>query len=319
MKGKCWPFLLAVALVVGFPRLMFGIWSLSSSSNEVPEEPTTLPKEKIVTINVLTDNGIKEMKLEEYLIGVLLMEIPGDFHIEAQKAQAVVARTYTLRTTLFKEKHPSNAICTDPGCCQGFRDPTEYLLSGGNRERVAMASQAISQTSGQVLMYQDMPIDATYFSCSGGKTEDALAVWGVDVPYLRSVTSPGEETAAHYWDSVQFSLEEFQRALGQKLEGSPYNWFGATTYTRGGGVENMLIGGRLYTGTDLRALLGLRSTAFSVSVANDIVTITTRGFGHRVGMSQYGAQAMALNEKSYEEILMHYYPGTVIDKEWIMG
>lgn len=319
MKGKCRAFLLAIALVVGFPRLVLGIWTLLNSSNEVSQEPTTLSKGNVVTVNVLTDNGIKTMELEEYLVGVLLREIPGDFHIEAQKAQAVVARTYTLRTTLFKEKHPSNAICTDPGCCQGFRDPAEYLLSGGNRERVLLASQAVSQTSGQVLMYQDMPIDATYFSCSGGQTEDALAVWGVDVPYLQSVASPGEETAEHYWDSVQFTLGEFQNGLGQKLGGSPNNWFGAITYTRGGGVESIVIGGRTYAGMELRELLGLRSTAFSVSVANDIITVTTRGFGHRVGMSQYGAQAMALNEKNYEEILMHYYPGTVIDKEGIMG
>lgn len=319
MKGKWWPILLAVTLVVGFPRLMFGIWTLSNYSNEVPEDLTMPIDAKAVMINVLTDNGIKEMVLEEYLVGVLLREIPGDFHMEAQKAQAVVARTYTLRTTMFKEKHPSNAICTDPGCCQGFRDPTEYLLSGGNQKRIILANEAILQTSGEVLIYQDMPIDATYFSCSGGQTEDALSVWGVDVPYLQSVSSPGEETAVHYWDSVQFTLEAFQKAIGQKLAGSPNNWFGAATYTKGGGVESMLIGGRKYTGTELRTLLGLRSTAFSFSVTNDIITVTTRGFGHRVGMSQYGAQAMALNGKSYEQILMHYYPGAVIDKEGNLG
>ncbi len=320
MNGKWTPFLLAIALVVGFPRLVFGIWSISNKSEISPTDPTASPEVLAVsTINVLTAQGIEEMELEEYLVGVLLLEIPGDFHIEAQKAQAVVARTYALRTTQFKEKHPSKGICTDPGCCQGYRDPDEYLLSGGNEERVAIAKEAVSQTSGIILIYQGMPIDATYFSCSGGQTEDALAVWGVDVPYLQSVSSPGEELADHYWDSVQFSPEEFQDALGKKLYGSPNTWFGSATYTRGGGVESMLVGGQLYTGTELRTLLRLRSTAFSVSVSNGTIFITTKGFGHRVGMSQYGAQAMALNGKPYAQILTHYYPGAVIDKEGFIG
>ena len=130
---------------------------------------------------------------------------------------------------------------------------------------------------------------------------------------------PGEEDAAHYWDCVEFSSESFQEALGRELSGTPDRWFGKTTYTRGGGVECMVIGGKLYTGTELRTALSLRSTAFSVSLAGDSITITTKGFGHRVGMSQYGAQAMALQGKGYREILLHYYPGTVIDKEPFFG
>ena len=109
--------------------------------------------------------------------------------------------------------------------------------------------------------------------------------------------------------------EEFQNALGTSLSGAPNSWFGKTDYTKGGGVAYMWIGGKKYEGTKLRSLLGLRSTAFSVTVSNNEIVITTRGFGHRVGMSQYGAQAMAQSGKEYREILAHYYPGTVIDKE----
>lgn len=320
MNGKWMPIILTVALVIGLPRLVYGVWVLTKGAETEPTETTAISEVPAITvINVLTNKQIAEMDIEEYLVGVLLGEIPGDFHIEAQMAQAVVARTYTLRTTQYKEKHPSNAICTNSGCCQCYRDPTEYLLSGGNEERVALAREAVRRTRGQVLLYDGLPIDATYFSCSGGKTEDALAVWGVDVPYLQSVSSPGEEQATYYWDSVQFTQEEFQRALGQKLSGTPDHWFGKTTYTNGGGVDTMRIGGRLYTGTDLRTLLGLRSTAFSVTVSNGNICITTKGFGHRVGMSQYGAQAMALTGKEYGQILSHYYPGAVIDKEAFFG
>ena len=319
MNGKWSPVLLAVALVVGFPRLVFGIWTLSQRSDAAPKETTIQQVFTETKIHLLTDKGIEEIEIEEYLIGVLLREIPGRFHIEAQKAQAIVARTYALRTTQYKDKHSSNAICTDPGCCQGYRNPNEYLQGGGDEERVNLARQAVDETKGQILIYQGMPIDATYFSCSGGQTEDALAVWGVDVPYLQSVSSPGEELADHYWDSIQFTPDEFKTALGADLSGKPDQWFGKVTYTRGGGVESMLIGGRLYTGTELRSLLGLRSTAFSVAVSNNSISITTRGFGHRVGMSQYGAQAMALQGKEYEEILAHYYPGTEIDKDRFIG
>jgi len=319
MNGKWSPVLWVIVLVVGFPRLVFGIWTLSRQSDTDETETTQQEVLTVTKINLLTDRGTVEIDIEEYLVGVLLMEIPGDFHIEAQKAQAIVARTYALRTTQYKEKHSYNAICTDPSCCQGYRDPEQYLQLGGDEERVNIARRAVDETKGQILIYLGMPIDATYFSCSGGQTEDAVAVWGVDVPYLQSVSSPGEEHADHYWDSIQFTPDEFKAALGTNLSGEANRWFGKVTYTRGGGVESMLIGGRLYAGTELRTLLGLRSTAFSVTVSDNTISITTRGFGHRVGMSQYGAQAMALNGKKYEEILAHYYLGTEIDKDRFIG
>lgn len=320
MTGKWMPLLLTVVLVIGFPRLVFGIWSITNDIENKPNINTAPSDTEIeTTIYVVRGDAVEEMKLEDYLVGVLLLEIPADFHIEAQKAQAVVARTYALRTTQFKDKHEKKAICTDPGCCQGYRDPGEYLSLGGSAERIALAQNAVSETIGQILTYEGVLIDATYFSSSGGQTEDALAVWGVDIPYLQSVNSPGEENMANYWDIKTFTSHAFQEALGQELHGAPNQWFGKRTYTRGGGVETMLIGGRLYTGTMLRKLLGLRSTAFSIAVTSDTIAITTRGFGHRVGMSQYGAQAMAVSGKGYQDILAHYYPGTVIDKVDFIG
>lgn len=321
MNGRWMPFWLAILLVIGFPRLVFGIFTLmQDESGAAPTENTeTMSASDPAKINVLTHNGLEEMELEEYLVGVLLCEIPGEFHIEAQKSQAVVARTYTLRTIQYKAKHEENAICTDPGCCQGYKDPTDYLSAGGDEGRIDLARYAVMETEGQVLTYEGTLIDATYFSCSGGQTEDALAVWGVDIPYLQSVSSPGEENVTYYWDSTEFSPGAFENALGIRLYGSPTDWFGQTTYTRGGGVESMIIGGKLFTGTELRSLLGLRSTAFSISVTGNVIRITTRGFGHRVGMSQYGAQAMALSGNQYPAILSHYYPGTEIDKGAFIG
>ena len=264
-------------------------------------------------IRVLTDESVaEEMELEEYLVGVVLAEMPVSFEPEAQKAQAVVARTFTLRSAQ-RGKHAEAAVCMDSGCCQAYIAPEEYLEKGGTEEGIDRMRDAVEQTTGQVLTYEGALIEATYFSCSGGATEDAVAVWGTDVAYLRSVDSPGEEYATHYTDTVTYKADAFADALGLNLTGSPETWLGKATYTAGGGVDTMLIGGVSFKGTDLRKALGLRSTAFTMTAEGDCITVTTRGYGHRVGMSQYGADAMAAAGSSYEEILTHYYQGTVLE------
>ena len=264
-------------------------------------------------IVVLTNGQRLQMPFSEYLTGVLLCEIPADFHPEAKKAQAIVARTYAARVAKIGIKHGPGVVCGDPGCCQGYISPEGYLSKWGTQEPILSARMAVEDTVGLVVTYCGELADATYFSCSGGQTEDAVAVWGADVPYLKSVESPGEENADHYWHTVAYTPDKFCEVLGVNLEGDPASWFGRISYTKGGGVAQMLIAGKAYTGTQLRTALGLRSTCFSVQVQSGIIKFTTRGFGHRVGMSQYGADAMAESGSSYEEILHHYYSGIEID------
>lgn len=262
-----------------------------------------------IPVTVLTADGeMVEMTLEEYLTGVVLAEMPASFDAEALKAQAVVARTYTCRR-MENPRHGSAVVCMDSGCCQGYLSAEDYVNQGGEAASAEKVSRAVAGTDGQVLTYDGALIDATYFSCSGGMTEDAVAVWGQDVPYLQAVESPGEEDAPRYSDSVTFSAAQLRQILGCGT-GSPGGWFGSVTYTDGGGVDTMEICGETFTGVQLRSLLGLRSTAFTVTVSGDTVTFETRGFGHRVGMSQYGAQAMARSGSGYADILAHYYQGT---------
>jgi len=265
-----------------------------------------------VMIRVLTEDGIERMELNDYLTGVVLAEMPASFEFEAHKAQAVVARTYTMRSASGKSKHKDAVVCTDSSCCQGYISEEDYLIRGGAREGVEQIRSAVEQTDGEVLLYAGELIEATYFSCSGGYTEDAVAVWGTDVPYLQSVASPGEEHAAHYSDSVTFPAAAFLEALDISTQGRPGEWIGKITYTEGGGVDTILICGKTFRGTELRKLLGLRSAAFSVQTDDETITITTRGYGHRVGMSQYGADAMAVEGSGYREILAHYYQGTTL-------
>ena len=277
--------------------------SISPTQIASAQDPAT-----VLTVMNRAGN-LQQMDLREYLVGVVLAEMPASFESEALKAQAVVARTYT-RKRMEGGKHGQAAVCMDSGCCQGWRSGEDYLAQGGKQSAVEKVRAAVADTDGLVLRYEGRLIDATYFSCSGGVTEDAVAVWGQDVPYLKSVQSPGEEEAPRFTDRVSFSAAEFAGKLGLSAAGDPGNWFGAVTYTAGGGVETMVIRGKSFSGTQLRSKLGLRSTAFEIAVSRDKITVTTRGFGHRVGMSQYGAQAMAQEGSSFSDILAHYYTGT---------
>ena len=271
--------------------------------------PTRAAVDAAVQLTVVNKNGnLRQMSLDEYLVGVVLAEMPADFDSEALKAQAVVARTYT-RKRMETGKHGEAAVCMDAGCCQGWRPQEAYLEEGGRQASIDKVRRAVADTDGAVLCYDGKLIDATYFSCSGGSTEDAVAVWGQDVPYLQAVQSPGEEDAPRYSDTVTFTPGELAQRLGIENRGDPGGWFADAVYTDGGGVASMTVRGRTFTGTQLRSKLGLRSTAFSVEVKGKTITITTRGFGHRVGMSQYGAQAMAQEGAGFEEILRHYYTG----------
>ena len=285
---------------------------LKGNARQIAQVETTAPTQAPEREIFLRLDGEK-IELEDYLIGVVLGEMPADFELDALKAQAVAARTYTAKA-MISGKHGDGSLCGNSNCCQAYIAPEEYLNAGGTEENLEKVRSAILDTAGLVLTYDGGLIEATYFSCSGGSTEDAVAVWGTDYPYLRAVPSPGEEGAAHYQDSITFDAETFQEKLGAELNGDPGSWFGEETFTDGGGVATLSIGGETYTGTVLRKLLNLPSTAFAITTLGNTIIVRTRGYGHRVGMSQYGADAMAVGGNTFEEILQHYYPGTCLER-----
>lgn len=259
-------------------------------------------------VSVLTENElVEQMDINEYLTGVVLSEMPASFEFEALKAQSVVARTYVLRRSNGHEKHGDAAVCVNSSCCQGYKSVDRYLAEGGKPDDVIKIQKAVCETDGLVLTYQGDLIDATYFSCSGGMTEDASAVWGEDVPYLQSTTSLGEENARHYMDTVTFPVGVFAELLSIDEKQFRFQGIKNITYTAGGGVDTITICDQEFKGTEFRKKLNLKSTAFVISVVGDTVTITTKGYGHRVGMSQYGADAMAVSGSKFTEILKHYY------------
>ncbi len=286
----------------------------------VIEEKAEEATEEPITVELKTSAGNLTMPLEDYLVGVVLTEMPASFDVEAMKAQAVAARTFARRT-MESEKHADCDLCSDPLCCQAWRSDDELRLAFGTKYEsyFEKGKTSVQETEGQVLVYGDALIEALYYSCSGGMSEPAVAVWGNEVPYLQAVESPGEEQCSKFSSEVRVPFGDFRQTLRQenkdvKFSVIPQDWVGDVTYSAGGGVAKMDLGGVGFTGTQLRQIFSLASTKFDLSVQNGEMVFAVYGYGHRVGMSQYGADAMAAAGKGYEEILTHYYTGVSIKK-----
>jgi stage II sporulation protein D len=276
-----------------------------------------------VTVSVyMHETGeVRTMGLNAYLIGVVGGEMPAAFPLEALKAQAVAARTYTVRRLPAYGGSPCGRggadICTDSTCCQSYKSD-EALAARWGKNAGAYADklrEAVYGTGGEVAVYQGAPIEALYHSAAGGRTEDAQHVFSAAVPYLVGVDSPGEQDAAHYTDMQTFTAKAFVKAVNgewskAKLKTSKLKeQVAVLSRYESGQVESVRLGGITATGKQLRKALGLFSANFTIRVEGDEVTVTTKGYGHGVGMSQYGARAMALEGSDYIEILQHYYTG----------
>lgn len=283
-----------------FPFFREGVQEIAHAASAAPEPCRIFVRHGDVNI---------KMELEEYVVGVVLAEMPAEYEPEALKAQAVVARTFAWKAARTGGRH-GGAVCTDPACCQGYVAPGQFLQSYGTDADLEKIRTAVSSSAGQVLTYEGTLIEATYFSSTAGYTEDAAAVWGVSYPYLVPLESPEQVPEAY----TVYSRAWLEENLGVWLGEDTQSWFTQWEYTAGEGVASVAIGGKCFSGTALRRKLNLRSTVFSVTVQNDAAVFCTRGYGHRVGMSQMGADAMAAAGSTFADILSYYYPGTELEE-----
>ena len=265
-----------------------------------------------------------QMSLEEYLVHVVAGEMPASFEEEALKAQAVAARTYTVRRMASLNGTPCGRggadVCTDSTCCQAYKTDAQLRENWGSAysENLLRVRTAVAQTSGEILTYNGLPIEALFHSNSGGMTEDAQNVFASAEPYLVSVESPGDEEAAHYTDTVRLTRTAVASALNdlyrdadvtaKKLE----KQLKVISRFESGRVNQIEVGGVTLTGRQFRQALSLDSANFDLTYSEKYVTVTTVGYGHGVGMSQYGANAMAKDGSDYKSILTHYYTGVKI-------
>ena len=273
-----------------------------------------------IRFTALTGGEAVETTMAEWLPGAVAGEMPASFEAEALKAQAVAARTYILsRMASPPASHPEAAVCDDPGCCKAHLTDAQLRENWGEdyAANLARIGGAVRSTDGQYLEYGGEAIEAVFHSSSAGMTEDAAELWSAR-PYLVSVSSP--ETAADvpdYVTSVEVSPEDFAARLGAAYPEADFSggaalWLGAVSRDGSGRVESVEIGGVSVPGTELRELFGLRSTAFTLDYTAGGFLFTVTGYGHGVGMSQYGANVMAGSGSEYGEILAHYYPGTAL-------
>ncbi|MDN5347039.1 MAG: stage sporulation protein [Clostridia bacterium] len=293
-------------------------------------EARVVGKGPVVRLAVNQTGEIKLLPLEEYLVGVVAAEMPANFELEALKAQAVAARTYTLKkinTAKSKPdaKHPQADVCTDAAHCQAWVPESALRRNWGlfNYLRYkGKIRQAVAATGGLVLTYRGELIEPVYHSTSNGRTESAEAVWGYNIPYLQSVPSPWDRDSPRYRNTLTFTLGQLEQKLGVELKALPAaalipprgEAMKVLEYTPTGRVKAVKIGSKTFTGPDLRRLLGLSSTDFTWQVEGDKITFISVGNGHGVGLSQYGANGMAKEGKNFVEILSHYYPGTRLEK-----
>lgn len=307
--------------------LLFGGAYLAAGGPAAEPEPAApetaaVHHDRDVTLTIQDGDTTEQMTLERYLTGVVRGEMPASFEMEALRAQAAAERSYVYYQLAAgrKDAHPDADFCTDHTCCSAYLSETAAREKWGGdfapwNTRV---EQAVSDTDGQVVLYNGRPILAVFHSSSAGRTAAAGDVWSGDLPYLVSVDSPeGEETVPNYYSTVTFTAAEAKEKLVAahpelKLSGTPDRWFGAAAENGSGRVETVSVGGTDIEGTELRRIFGLRSACFTVAADSESVTFRVTGYGHGVGMSQYGANQLAREGKTWQEILEWYYTGATV-------
>lgn len=289
------------AFIIGIPT------ALVLPFQDIQEEEV-LAKDTDVTVPVVRSESekIEEVELEEYVVGVVASEMPANFEMEALKAQAIAARTYVMKSLA------QSGELTDTTKNQVYHNTEELKDVWKDRyeENLAKIQEAVNSTVGQVITYDDELITASFFSTSNGYTESAEEVWGEEVPYLQSVTSSWDENVKKFLVEEVLRVEEVESKLKVNLTDGQVG--SVLSYTEGKRVDEIAIGDKVFTGKEVREKLGIRSADFTMMKKGNEVIITTKGYGHGVGMSQYGANALALEGKSYEDILHYYYKGVEI-------
>ncbi|HET7521782.1 MAG TPA: stage II sporulation protein D [Bacillales bacterium] len=308
-----------VAFVLILPAAIVIPFS-DAKKQAVPANQTkqiSVPETPLLTVSVYRshEKKVESVPLEQYLVGVVASEMPATFEMEALKAQALASRTYLVNYLLQSPDFnmPEGAEVTDTVMHQVYQDSRQLKKEWGSDYdwKIAKIKKAVQATKGEIITYNGQPIDALFFSASNGYTENSEAYWLHAIPYLKSVPSPWDRNSPKFLSHTAMSVEKVNKALGVQISKSgPIGEIIETT--PGHRVGKIEIAGKTFTGRDVREKLGLRSTDFSMKRKGDRILITTKGWGHGVGMSQYGANGMAKEGNRYKDIVKYYYQGVSI-------
>ena len=293
---------------------------MAEENTESLSEPYTYNQYGTIKLLHADTNEVEEVALDTYLCNVVSAEMPVDFETEALKAQAIVARTYTIYKINHK-KHDNADICDDSTCCQAWISKEDRLArwSEKKEEKKKKIEKSVYETAGKIITYDNKPINAFFHSNSGGTTELPVDVWGggTDMPYLQVVETSGEDAYTQYSSEVTLSYNEILEKLKTKYDDIQINFdvdddIKILEYTSSGRVKTIKFGNHEISGTEARSIFGLRSTNFEITKENGNIKFTVKGYGHGVGMSQTGADSMAKAGSTAEDIIKHFYVGVEI-------
>ncbi len=280
--------------------------------------PADAQREETDTVRVRLSGsgGILTLPLRDYVAGVTAAEMPVSFDRQALCAQALASLTYAL----YRQSHPPESqtdgapLTDDPSSCQAFWTVEEMRERWGDdfEENYEKILSAVDEVIGYEITYEEEPVAAAFHAVSPGKTESAENVWGAEVPYLVSVESEGDSVSPKFRSSLTVNAREFGAKLGLETDDPPEEWLGETEYSDAGTLLRAQIGGKTFTGQELRRIFGLQSAAFTIAFDDGGFTFDVKGWGHGVGLSQYGADYLARHGMTWREIIAHYYPGTEI-------
>ncbi len=274
-------------------------------------------------INLLhnNENVVETLELEDYLINVVAAEMPVEYEEEALKAQATVARTYTLYQIENGHKHDNADVCDSSTCCQAWISKEKrYEKWGDNQdEKWSKLTNAVYSTAGEVITYNGKPIDAFFHSNSGGTTEIPINVWGgSDFPYLQVVETSGEDEYSQYYSEKEYTKAEIESKMKSAYSDFSIDWneencIEILEYTESSRIKTLKIGNKNISGVEARKIFELKSSNFTYEISESTVKFKVIGYGHGVGLSQTGSNTLAKDGKNYKEIIEHFFKNVEIE------
>lgn len=311
-------FLLQCILILLITAIIPACFYLKYGKYKKPTEDA----EESISVYIKSEDKVVTMNKAQYLKEVVSAEMPAGFEMEALKAQAVAARSYLEarpENTSKDSVHKGAQVCTDSTHCKAWisEEKRREIWGSDADKNWEKISSAVDETSGEVMTYNGEVISAVFHSTSSGKTEASKDVWGGDRPYLVSVDSPGDKQSPKYKSEKEMTIDDFKKIAAENIESVDFTKeiVGEILRSEAGGILEISIGGVKIKGTRFRTIFGLRSTNVQISISGDKVHFDVTGYGHGVGMSQYGANYLASQGKKYDEILKTYYTGVEIVKK----
>lgn len=322
MKKLIFYFIFVIILIFTMPIVFTNPFKTEEVSTEKVEEKFDYGQYTTIKLLHTATGDVEDMHLDEYLYGVVASEMPATFDIEALKAQAVVARTYTIYQIRNGKKHENADVCDSSYNCQAWISKEDRFArweEGKQEEYWSKIVDAVNSTKGKVILYNGEPINALFHSNSGGATELSINVWGGDFPYFQTVETSGEQNYSSYSSEVTISKDELIKKMLEKYSEFKINFSEDESIkiierTASNRISKLKIGNIEITGVDARNIFGLKSANFNIEIDGDNIKFSVLGYGHGVGFSQCGGDTLAKNGRNYQEIIKYYYKDVEISE-----